>query len=84
MLFLFISCSAVEAFTMFAIIKAMNMGYGVEFGPLSMLITAVVAEVISFSVYSLKSMKENTEGGIVYDTAMQKYKASTLDDEAEG
>ena len=70
MIFLFCSCSAVEAFTMFAIIHGMNMGYGIDFGPLTMLITAVVAEVISFSIYSLKSMKENTKGGIVYETAM--------------
>lgn len=70
MLFLFISCSAIEIFTMYAIIKGMNMGFGIDFTPLTMLITAVVAEVIGFSVYSLKSMKENTKGGIVYQTAM--------------
>jgi len=66
MLFLFISCSAIEIFTMYAIIKGMNMGFGIDFTPLTMLITAVVAEVIGFSVYSLKSMKENTKGGIIY------------------
>lgn len=70
MLFLFISCSAIEIFTMYAIIKGMNMGFGIDFTPLTMLITAVVAEVIGFSVYSLKSMKENTKGGIIYQTAM--------------
>ena len=70
MLFLFISCSAIEVFTMYAIIKGMNMGLGIDFTPLTMLITSVVAEVIGFSVYSLKSMKQNTKGGIVYQTAM--------------
>ena len=66
MLFLFISCTAIEIFTMYAIIKGMNMGFGIDFTPLTMLIYAVVAEVIGFSVYSLKSMKENTKGGIVF------------------
>ena len=70
MLFLFISCTAIEIFTMYAIIKGMNMGFGIDFTPLTMLISAVVAEVIGFSVYSLKSMKENTKGGIVFQKAM--------------
>ena len=46
------------------------MGFGIDFTPLTMLISAVVAEVIGFSVYSLKSMKENTKGGIVFQKAM--------------
>lgn len=81
MLFLFISCSAIEIFTMYAIIKGMNMGLGIDFTPLTMLITSVVAEVIGFSVYSLKSMKENTKGGIVYQTAILN---NTNDQESAG
>lgn len=69
MLFLFISCSVIELFTMYAIIKGMNMGL-MDFTPLTMLITSVVAETVGFSIYSLKSMKENTKGGIVYQTAL--------------
>jgi len=41
-LFLFISCSIIEIFTMYAIIKGMNMGYGIDFTPLTMLISAMV------------------------------------------
>ena len=37
-----------------------------------MLITAVVAEVIGFAIYSLKASKENTKGGIIYETALLK------------
>lgn len=70
MLFLFVSCSAIEIFTMYAIIKGMNMGFGVDFTPLTMLITAVVAQVIGYAIYSLKSMRENTKGGIVFEKAM--------------
>ena len=70
MLFLFVSCSAIEIFTMYAIIKGMNMGLGVDFTPLTMLITSVVAQVIGYAIYSLKSMRENTKGGIVFEKAM--------------
>ena len=41
-----------------------------DLSPLMALISAVVAEVIGFAVYALKSTKENTEGGIIYETAM--------------
>lgn len=65
MLFLFISCSAVEFFTIFLTFKSLNLGY-VDFSALQSLITAVVAEVVGFAIYALKSTKENTKGGIIY------------------
>ena len=49
------------------------MGMGVDLTPLQMLITTIVGEVIVFAVYSLKSLKENTKGGIIYQTAMNQY-----------
>lgn len=42
----------------------------VDFSPLTALIGAIVTEVIGYAVYSIKSMKENTKGGITYETAM--------------
>ena len=69
MLFLFISCTAIQFFTIFLTFKSLNMGY-VDFSALQSLITAVVAEVVGFAVYALKSTKENTKGGIVYQTAI--------------
>lgn len=69
MLFLFISCSAIQFFTIVLTFKGMNLGY-VDFSALQSLIAAIVAEVIGFAIYSLKSMKENTVGGIVYQTAI--------------
>lgn len=65
MLFLFLSCSAIEFFTIFLTFKSINMGY-IDFSALQSLITAVVAEVVGFAIYALKSTKENTKGGIVY------------------
>ncbi len=86
MLFLFISCSIIELFTLYITFKVVNMGLEVDFTPLQMLITAVVAEVIGFAVYSLKSLKENTKGGIIYQTAMKQQQQKEnilLDDEQE-
>lgn len=72
--FLFISCSAIEIFTGIVTIKsftlAAQLGFSPDFTPLITLIGAVVSEVIGFAIYAIKSLKENTKGGIVYDTAM--------------
>ena len=71
-LFLFINCSIIEAFTLWITYKSMEMGLGADFGPLTMLITSVVGEVISFAIYAVKATKENTVGGVVYDSAMME------------
>ena len=81
--FLFFNCTIIEIFTLYVTIKQMNMGMGMDFTPLQMLITSVVGEVIVFAVYSLKSLKENTKGGIVYQTALMK-KDQFNDQEALG
>lgn len=71
--FLFINCTIIEIFTLYVTLKQLNMGIGVDLTPLQMLITTIVGEVIVFAVYSLKSLKENTKGGIIYQTAMNQY-----------
>ena len=71
MLFLFISCSIIQIFTLVVTIISISAGV-YDFTALQMLITAVVGEVVAFAVYSIKSLKENTKGGIVYETAMWK------------
>ena len=43
-------------------------GNSIDFSPLVTLIGSVIGEVIGFAIYSLKSAKENSEGGIVYDS----------------
>ena len=74
MAFLFLNCTAIEIFTGWVTIKsfslAMMTGAIVDFSPLIALISAVVGEVIAFAIYALKSTKENTKGGIVYDAAI--------------
>lgn len=73
-MFLFINCTLIEIFTGYATLKsfelAYSIGYGVDFSPLVALIGAVVGEVIGFAIYAVKSSKENSQGGIVYDIAM--------------
>ena len=87
MLFLFLSCSAIEFFTIFLTFKSISLGY-IDFSALQSLIAAVVAQVVGFAVYALKSTKENTTGGIVYQTALiqaqNKYSQENNNQEAVG
>ena len=76
MLFLFLNCTAIEIFTGWVTIQnlilAQSIGIPLDFTPLVTLVGAVVAEVMSLAVYAIKSTKENTAGGIVYDTVFQE------------
>lgn len=71
-LFLFINCTLVELFTGWVVIQnlalAATMGIPLDLTPLTTLVGTVVAEVFGFAVYAAKSTKENTKGGIVYDS----------------
>ena len=75
-LFLFINCTLIELFTGWVTIKSLDLAtltmVSPDFTPLVTLIGAVVSEVIGFAIYAIKSAKENTEGGIIYDTTMAK------------
>lgn len=74
--FLFINCTIIQLFTLYITWKQINIGYGADLTPLQMLITTVVGQVIVFAVYSLKSLKENTKGGIIYQTALKNYSSN--------
>ena len=75
-LFLFINCTLIELFTGWVTIKSLDLAtltmVSPDFTPLVTLIGAVVSEVIGFAIYAIKSGKENTEGGIIYETTMAK------------
>lgn len=84
--FLFTNCTIIELFTLFVIVQEfkyteLGLIMNLDLQPLIALISTVVAEVIGFSVYSLKSAKENTAGGIVYETAMMKLGKENYDEE---
>lgn len=75
-LFLFINCTIIELFTGFVTLKSLDLTTltmaNPDFTPLIALIGAVVSEVVGYAVYALKSAKENTAGGITYETAMRQ------------
>ena len=75
-LYLFINCTLIELFTGYITIMDLNIAKTtgmVDFSPMIALITAVVGEVIGFAVYAVKSMKENTQGGITYQAMMNEF-----------
>lgn len=74
--FLFINCTVIELFvaivTICSIILSPMIGVMPDFTPLVALIGAVVGEVIGYAVYAIKSTKENSANGIVYEMAMKE------------
>ena len=75
--FLFFNCTALEIFTAWVTIQTISLAFStgaiIDFSPLVTLIGLVVGEVIGYGIYSLKSLKENTKGGIVYDSKLLKH-----------
>ena len=71
MFFLFFSCSAIEAVTLIATLHSVYQGV-YNFSALQMLITAVIGQVVAFAIYSIKSLKQNTKGGIVYEATLAR------------
>lgn len=81
-LFLFINCTLIQLFTGYITLLDIKLAEtigSVDFTPIVTLISAVVGQVIGFAIYSIKASKENTQGGIVYDTAMRKMDQVTYD-----
>lgn len=76
MLFLFINCTVIEVFTGWTVIQSIRIaiitGLTPDFSPLVTLIGAVVGEVFGFAIYALKSAKENSANGIVFETVMKE------------
>lgn len=62
--YIFLSCTVVQVYSMAAMWRLCALS------PLATLIGATVGEAISYCAYVAKSTKENTAGGIIYDTAM--------------
>ena len=64
--FMITNCVVIEIYSLVVILVFRDLT------PLPMLISAVIGGCISFLGYEYKSMKENTVGGIVYESAMKK------------
>ena len=65
-IFMIANCVVIEIYALVA------MFFFGDLSSLSALIAAVVGECISFLCFEIKSGKENTTGGIVYESAMKK------------
>ncbi len=81
--FLFGSCTVIQIFTLYIILKSINLGLSTDLGPLQMLITAIVVEVVSFAIYSIKSLKQNVKNGIIYQTAMLNYQTTPEEEQKQ-
>lgn len=66
MTYLFILLNTVLIYAMIAMWHFSDLSY------LGVLITDIVAQLITFFIYTVKSTKENTVGGITYDLAMKQ------------
>lgn len=85
--FLFINCTLLEIFTGWVtvenLILARDFGTAIDFTPLVTLIGIVLGEVFGFAVYAAKSVKENSKGGITYESAMMNFQHSEQCDDEE-
>lgn len=64
MIIIILNCAVIELYSMVA------MWYNHDLSSLCTLIGAVVGETVSFAIYSYKAIKENTSGGIVYESTI--------------
>lgn len=76
MLLIFLNCTAIEFFSGYITYKAMMVTMTVDMSALVALIGAVVGESLSFLIYCQKAARENTRGGITYETAIRQMDAT--------
>ena len=73
LIFLLANCTIIELFTFWVIVQQLaSPSVSLDLTPLVALIGAVIGEVITVASYYAKSAKENTIGGIVYETTLKK------------
>ena len=89
MFFLFINCTVIEIFTGWVTVRNLYLAevhnIAIDFTPLVTLIGIVLGEVFGFAVYAAKSAKENSCGGLKYESVMKEmefnYKRTHQEDE---
>lgn len=84
LLLLFFNFTILEIFIGWVTVQSFQLAFMIggspDFTPLVTLISLVIGETIGYGIYCAKSKAENTEGGIVYDTAMYKLKNQNEED----
>ena len=75
LIILFINFFLLEGFigwvTAYSFRLSFITGTNPDFTPLITLMGAVLGQTISYGIYCAKSKAENTQGGVIYDLAMQ-------------
>ena len=78
LIFLFINFTILEIFIGWVTLQSFSLAFAIgmspDLTPLVALIGAVIGQTISYWTYCNKSKAENTEGGVVHDTAMYELK----------
>jgi hypothetical protein len=77
-IFIFSNCVVIELYSMYAMLRIGDLS------ALGSLVAAVGGQCISLSGYFIKSSKENTEHGIVYETTMKELEYSMNTEEDDG
>lgn len=77
-IFMITNCVIIEIYSLF------TMFFFEDLSSLPALIAAVVGECITLCGYYIKSGKENTVGGIVYESAMKKLEHELESDDSVG
>ena len=81
-IYLFVLLNVVLGFSMYMMYHLSDLTY------LGVLITDIVAQLLTFTIYVVKSTKENTRGGITYETAIRNLERTSNiieeDEEAVG
>ena len=69
--YMMIMCTIIQAFSLVA------MWHFADLSPLTTLIGATVGEVFAYWAYTLKAAKENCQGGITYEMALENNQENT-------
>ena len=74
-IFIFINCFIIELYSMVVMVLFHDLT------SLGSLVMAVLGQCVSLMGYFIKSTKENTSQGIVYETAMYELKTGTTEED---
>ena len=87
LIFLFVNFSLIELFTAWVTVRSFSLAYATgimpDFTPLVTLIGAVIGQTLTYGFYSSKSKAENTEGGIVFESAMYGLRNENKEDNSD-
>lgn len=87
LIFLLVNFTIVEIFTGYITIAALQLALvtgTMDFSPLVAFIGAFIGEVVTYFTYTSKAKAENTEGGILFESAMHKLRTNDGQEDVSG